>query len=312
MSFASPTGLLALLAVPVLLGAMRLATRRRRRFAMRYPALLALVASATPRPAWRRRLPAALLTLGVAGLAVALARPRVPVWVPVERASILLVTDRSGSMLAQDVSPSRITAAQAAARQFLQEVPARVRVGALSYSDGAELQVAPTTDRDAVTSALGALRAEGGTATGDALALAVEALRAQQRSRIPAAIVLLSDGATTAGRDPVAVARTAAKLRIPISTIALGTDAGTVTGPDGLPVRVPPDPATLREIATRSGGKAFAADDADGLSGVYRDLGSRLGRKRERREVTAGVAVAGLVLLTGGLTGSLRRRPVLA
>ncbi|MBI5104737.1 MAG: VWA domain-containing protein [Solirubrobacterales bacterium] len=311
MSFASPLFLLSLLLVPLLGLAMAVAARRRRRFALRFPALRALRASASPRPAWRRRVPAALTLLGVGALALALARPQATVAVPVEKASIMLVTDTSGSMSATDVAPSRLDAAQEAARDFLGEVPETVRVGALSYSDAARLDIAPTDDRDAVRSAIDGLAADGGTATGDALDVAVKALRQKRGDRTPAAVVLLSDGKTTAGRDPVPVAAAAKRLRVPIYTVALGTEGGTLPGPGGQAVPVPPDPETLAQIASSSGGAAFTADDADQLSGVYRKLGSQLGTKEEQREITAAFAAGGLLLLGAGLAGGLRLRPTL-
>jgi Ca-activated chloride channel family protein len=312
MSFALPIGLLALLAVPLVAGLSLLARRRRRRYAVRFPAAGTLVAAAGA-PSRLRHLPLALLLCGLTLVALAIAKPQRTVAVAIERASILLVTDTSRSMLADDVAPSRLAAAQSAAKDFLDEVPDALQVGALSYSDRAALMQAPTTDRAAVAAAVDSLSANGGTATGDALDLAVKSLRSNgTASGPPSAIVLLSDGATTVGRDPVAVARAAATLKVPIYTVALGTGAGTVIGPNGMPVTVAPDPETLDAIARASGGRAFAVEDADGLSGVYRELGSKLGRRNEQREITAGVAVGGLLLLGGGLAGSLRRRPVLA
>jgi Ca-activated chloride channel family protein len=227
--------------------------------------------------------------------------------VPVEQASIMLVTDTSRSMLAEDVAPSRLAAAQEAARDFLDEVPDSLRVGALSYSDSATVAQTPTTDRAPVKAAIDGLVADGGTATGEALDVAVRALRPGGEGRTPAAIVLLSDGKTTVGRDPVEAARIAREQGVPVYTVALGSSDGTVPGPMG-PLSVPPDPETLAQIAQASGGKAFTAEDADGLTAVYRELGSRLGTKDEEREVTAAFAAGGLVLLGLGLAGGLRAR----
>ncbi|WP_205697098.1 VWA domain-containing protein [Conexibacter sp. SYSU D00693] len=314
MSFASPLWLLALLAVPALGWLSVVAARRRRRFAVRFPAAGLLVAVAGRQPAWRRRAPGALVLAGIAALALALARPQATVAVPVEQASILLVTDTSRSMLADDVSPSRLAAAQAAARDFVSDVPDTVRVGLVSYSDAAAVTQAPTTDRAALGAAIDGLAADGGTATGEALRLAVDTLRPSgSRARVPSAVVLLSDGATTVGRDPVGVARAARAAGVPVYTVALGTESGTIDSPDGRgPVLVPPDPETLARIAETSGGEAFSAQDADALHGVYERLGSRLGRKRERREITAGFAAGGLLLLGSGVVAGIRRRPALA
>jgi Ca-activated chloride channel family protein len=311
MSFADPKYLIALAFVPLLAAAAALAARRRRRFAVRFPALRALTAAAGPVPSWRRRVPAALTLLGVAALALALARPEHTVAVPIEKASIMLVTDTSGSMTATDVGPSRLAAAQRAAKDFADAVPATVQLGALSYSDAARADVQPTSDHAAVKAAIDGLSADGGTATGDALDVAVKALRADRSDHAPKAVVLLSDGKTTVGRDPVPVAQAAKRLGVPIYTVALGTDGATITAPDGTQVPVPPDPQTLARIAQASGGRSFTAGDADGLSSVYRALGSKLGTKKEQREVTAGFAAAGLVLLGAGLTAGLRRRSVI-
>jgi Ca-activated chloride channel family protein len=127
--------------------------------------------------------------------------------------------------------------------------------------------------------------------------------------RPPAAIVLLSDGKTTAGRDPVEVARTAGKLKIPIFTVALGTADATVPNPGfGPPLPVPPDPETLAEIAQASGGRAFTAEDSGRLASIYEALGSQLGTKDVQREVTSSFVLIGLGLLLGGAALSVRTR----
>lgn len=304
MSFASPIGLLALLALP--LGALALwaARQRRRREALRFPALETLAAVLPPRPSWRRWLPAALTGLAVAALALAIAKPQRTVAVPVEEASVMLVSDASGSMAATDVDPTRLDAARSAAHTFLDEVPGSVRLGLVGFSSVPHTILRPTLDRDTLGETLDGLVADGGTATGDALAEALSALepergrgRAGANRRPPAAILLLSDGATTDGRDPVEVAREAARLRIPIYTVALGTPEGELPGGPRGSVPVPPDPETMREISRVSGGEAFTAEDGDELRGIYQRLGSQIGTRPRKREMTAGFAGAGLVLL---------------
>jgi Ca-activated chloride channel family protein len=301
MSFAAPLFLLGLLAVPAGVALHLLAQRRRRRYAVRYPGapVAALAAPAAAR--WRRQVPSALLALSVAGLVLALARPETTVAVPVEQASVVLVTDTSRSMTATDVAPDRLDAARAAADRFLDEAPDELRVGAVAFSDSARVLQPPTTDHEQVRAALGGLTADGGTATGDGLAAALESLESGER-RPPAAIVLLSDGKQTSGRDAVAVAQEAAEQHVPVYTVALGTPDGVV---DGI-LRVPPDPEALREIAQASGGQAFEASDGDQLTAVYERLGSQLGTREETREVTAAFAAAGLLLLGGALAGSVR------
>jgi Ca-activated chloride channel family protein len=311
MSFAAPWFLTAVALVPLTALLHVAARRRRRRFALRHPGAALAAGVAAVVPAWRRRLPAVLLGAAAVALAVSLARPQATVAVPIERASVMLVTDESGSMLAADVEPSRLEAAQDAARSFLDEVPDELLVGLIGYSATVQGQLEPTTDHQQVRAAVDALRADGGTATGDALTAALERLEARRDSdgkTAPAAIVLLSDGKTTEGSDPLVAADRAAELKIPIFTVALGTDEGFVLGPQGEPLPVPPDPATLQAVAERSGGRAFAVEDADALSEVYEDLGSRIGTREEEREVSAAFAGVGLLLLAGGLGSGLRLR----
>ena len=301
MSFAAPLFLLGLLAVPAGVVLHVLAQRRRRRFAVRFPGapVAALAATATSR--WRRHLPSALLALAVAGLVTALARPETTVAVPVEQASVVLVTDTSRSMTATDVAPDRLDAARQAAERFLDEAPDELRVGVVAFSDVPRTLQPPTTDHEQVRAALAGLVADGGTATGDGLAAALESLETGDR-RPPAAVVLLSDGKQTTGRDAIEVAQEAGRLRVPVYTVALGTPDGVV---DGV-LRVPPDPEALRQIAEASGGQAFEAADGDQLTAVYERLGSQLGTREETREVTAAFAAAGIILLGGALVGSVR------
>lgn len=312
MSFQAPLFLVGLVVVPLLIALTVLARRRERRYVVRLPSVptLAAVAAQAGSGRWRRLLPPVLLCLALTGLVTALARPEASVAVPVEQASVVLVTDASGSMEATDVSPTRLAAARTAAEDFLARVPEELRVGIVGYSDAPHTVTRPTQDREAVRATLAGLRADGGTATGDALATALESLIPDEPGgkRPPAAVVVLSDGATTNGRDPVGVAREAARAGIPVHTVALGTASGTVTTPDGRTQSVPPDPEALRAIASASGGRAFAAEDADALDSVYERLGSQIGTREERREVTAGFAGAGLLLLAGALGTALRWR----
>jgi Ca-activated chloride channel family protein len=314
VSFAAPLNLLALLALPLVAALWLLARRRRRRYAVRHPGAGVIAGIVAAAPAWRRRAPAFLIAAAAAVLALAFARPQATVAVPVERASVILVTDKSGSMLAADVKPTRLAAAQSAARSFMHSAPDSLQVGFESYAGSVESLVEPTLDHSTVTDAINALSAQGGTATGDALMAALdrlEARRDKQGDTAPAAIVLLSDGQTTDGSDPLQAADRAKRLHVPISTIALGTAAGTIIGPTGDTFPVPPDPQTLHAIADRSGGRAYAVDDADQLDRVYEELGSRIGTKQEPKDIGAGFAAGGLVLLLGGLVSGLRRRGAL-
>lgn len=308
MTFEWPLVLLGLLLLPLGVLAYLAAQRRRMRYATRFTNLEVLAAVLPRVPAWRRHLPAAAALLALGALVMAMARPHASVAVPRERATIMLVTDTSISMEATDVDPSRFAAAQKAARTFVEQVPEQIRLGLVSFDESADMLATPSRDHGQVLGAIDGLGTGPGTATGDALNEAVDAIRrdaAGQDERPPAAIVLLSDGKTTSGADPVEAAREARRAGIPVFSVALGTDEGTVTlGLETVPV--PPDRQTLRQIAQVSGGRYFDAPDADQLSGIYEELGSRLGTETERREVTAAFAGGGLLLLVAGAAMSLR------
>jgi Ca-activated chloride channel family protein len=310
VSFATPAWLFGLALVPLVLLAYQASRRRGSRYAVRFTAVPALKAAAGEVPAWRRHVPAALALAALAALVLALAKPEKTIAVPVERASIMLVTDHSRSMSATDVEPDRLSAAQRAARTFLNQLPAQVRVGAVAFSDTPDAVQAPSADHDGARRIVDGQVADGATATGAALEVAIDALKndKQNGKRPPSAIVLLSDGKTTVPPDPVPVARTAGQLKIPIYTVALGTRDATVPNPNpfGTPLLVAPDPETLRQIAKVSGGRAFTAEDSDSLKSIYKTLGSQLGTKKQKKQVTASFAIGGLVLLLGAGVASLR------
>jgi Ca-activated chloride channel family protein len=175
------------------------------------------------------------------------------------------------------------------------------------------VRATPTRARARARAAIDRMTVSGGTATGEAIAAALGALQSvpgEGGHRPPAAIVLISDGSSDFGRPPLDAARQARRLRIPVYTVALGTPQGTIQVPDrrGVPrtVHVPPDPASLATIASSSGGRAFTAADASGLSAVYERLGEQLGHRTTHRQVTAAFAGGALVLLLLGAAGSLR------
>lgn len=312
MSFAQPLFLFGLVLVPLALAAYLNHERSRCAAAAAFaaPALMGSVAPRTP--GWRRHVPLGVYGLALVILVLALAKPQTTVAVPIERASIMLTIDYSGSMQAVDVAPSRLEAGRAAAERFLDEVPASVRVGLVAFNHSARLVESPTTDRGAVLDAIRDVQPSGGTATGEALAVSIVALAREtddQSRRVPSAIVLLSDGKSVQGRKPQELARRSRALKIPIYTVALGTPAGTIQVTDSkgnVQTRpVPPDPSEMREVARRSGGRAFTARTAEGLSSVYKELGSRIGHRNEQREVTAAFAGSALALLAAGALLSL-------
>jgi Ca-activated chloride channel family protein len=319
VSFVAPLILLALVLVPVAIFAYVRFDRSRKTDAPF--ASEALMPAVAPRRArWRRHVAPAFYLLALAGLIFAAARPQAKAEVKVEKASVMLVTDRSGSMRADDVPGGRIAAARSAGELFLDTVPKDVRAGLIAFNQNVELLVSPTTDRDAMRAEVNSLTPAGSTAAGDALQEALRVLRPQTganavtpttdpKKRIPAAIILLSDGESVRGSDPVEAAKTAKSMGVPIYTIALGTDAGVLktTKKDGTTreQKVPPDRETLKQVAELSGGKAFTATDQASLDAVYKQLGSQVAKRQEVREVTSRVAGISLVLLLAGATASL-------
>jgi Ca-activated chloride channel family protein len=304
----APLWLLALLAAPrlVWLYVRHEQGARRGRAAFAAPALLPSVA---PRlPGWRRHLPVLMYLLALIALVIALARPQVTIAVPIDQARVLLVFDQSGSMASTDVQPTRLDAARRAAGAFLTRLPRRVQAGAVVYNQAARVIQGPTRSRAAVRSALAAVKPAGSTATGDALNLALSVARRAAKPGAkppPAAIVLLSDGKSVRGSDPVAAARAARRARVPIYTVSLGTPQGTIPRHDRQgnvigQTRVPPDPQTLSHIAQTSGGRTFDVRDSARLSAVYQRLGSQIARKKEPRQITAGFAGGALALVVAG------------
>jgi Ca-activated chloride channel family protein len=316
MSFAWPIALSGLALVALALIAYLVAQRRRRRYVVRFTNLDLLENVVADSPRWRRHIPAALTLLALSALVVGMARPQVAVAVPRQEATVILAMDSSGSMTATDVAPDRMTAAREAASSFVKGLPDGFRVGVVSFSNEADVVVPPTADHDQALRGLSALRADNGTALGDAIArsvdLGVTSLDQQlaaNSSDTPVVVLLLSDGANTTGDyQPLEAAQKAKDAGVPVYTVALGTDAGTVQGPDGFggvrTIRVPPDPETLSRVAELTGGKFFAAADQNALKSVYDQIGSQVGVEHKQRELTVFFTAAGaaLLLLGGALS----------
>src|SRR5918997_1700266 len=315
MSFREPLLLVGLALLPLAVAAYVAAQRRRRRFAVRYTnvELIAGIARASR----LRHLPALLALLALATLLIAIARPERTVAAQRREATVVMVTDTSGSMLAKDVRPDRLTAAREAARALNRQVPEDFRLGLVKFGSTAEQVLEPTTDRTRMELALRTLSVKGTTAMGEGLQLGLDAARTPVPDglggtrRLPAAIVLLSDGANTRGDDPIDVAQEAKRAGIRIYTVALGTPGGVLETrrPDGTTRQenVPPDTLTLQEIARDTGGRYFSAPNAGELEAVYAGLATRFSTRMEKQEVTAAFAGGGLVLLLGGLALSLLR-----
>ena len=306
MTFLAPGWLALLAAVAALVVAYVVVQRRRGRYALRFASLPLLERVAGRGPGWRRHVPAAAFALTVLGLAVALARPVVPVEVPRERATVVVAVDTSVSMEATDVAPTRIAAATAAARTFVEGLPPTFNVGLVTFSGASAVAVPPGNDRRPVLDALERPVLGPGTAIGDAVLAALGAVRTvdEQASTEPppARIVLLSDGANTAGQSLSTAARAATDAGVPVATIAYGTPEGTVRA-DGRIQRVPVDAPALADLARASGGRSYEAASGEELDEVYRDIGSSIGYRTEEREITSWVlGIALLAALGAGVT----------
>ncbi len=308
MSFTAPMTLLWLLAIPALVWLVGMREYRRRRYASRWTSP-ALLPNQIERPPGRRRyLPIAILLAALVALIVGVARPHATVTVKREEATVMLAVDTSRSMGATDISPSRLAAAQNAAYRLVELVPKKFRVGIVTFSSRAQLALAPTQDRDLARTAIASLKPEEGTAIGDAIVLAAR-LGQKQRTNDgivpPTSVLLISDGARDGGKTtPLAAARTARTLHVPVYTTVVGTPVGVVHVP--LPggytetIQVPPSPQTLQLIARTSGGQSFRAATDTQLREVFQHLASRLGHKTESREITDLFAGgAALLLLVG-------------
>ena len=312
MSFASPLVLLALLGIPLLIWWYTRLQRQRTRAAAAFVAP-ALTASVAPRrPRWRRHLPMLAFVIAVAVLIAAAARPQRSVAVPVTNGAVMIAQDVSSSMKATDVAPTRLAAAQHAADHFIATLPSTVEVGLVEFAKAPIVLQSPTTNHALTRTAIGQLHTSGGTAIGDAILTALREIRSLplvDGKHPPGAILLISDGASNVGGDPIAAAREAASLHIPIYTIALGTYKGTIPitrGATTVTVYVPPSPQELAQIATVSGGKAFTASDTAGLRAVYAHLAAKLGHKTVKQQITSSFAGVGLVLLLVGSVLTLR------
>jgi Ca-activated chloride channel homolog len=312
-TFLSPGWLWLLLAVAALLGVYLVLQLRRRAFAVRFANLDLLGKLAPKRPGWRRHLAFAALLLALASLTTAMAKPTKETKVPRDRATVMMAIDVSLSMRAEDVSPNRLAAAQAAAKEFVSLLPPRINLGLVTFSGTATVAVSPTTDRASVLRAIDNLELAERTAIGEAVFSCLDAVKTFQtqlqgtdpgEGSVPARIVLMSDGSNTWGRSPEQAVGAAKQQQIPVSTIAFGTDTGYIDL-EGQRVVVPVDHEKLKEIADGTGGSYYAAASAEELSNVYRDLGSQIGYTTERREITTWFVGMGLLFAFGAAGVSL-------
>jgi Ca-activated chloride channel family protein len=279
--------------------------RRRQKYAVRFTNIALLEAVAPKRPGWRRHATAAAFLLALTTLVVAFARPTHDEKVPRERATVIVAIDVSLSMKATDVEPSRLEAVKVAAKAFVDQLPPKINIGLVSFAASSRVDVSPTTDHAKVKRAIDVLQLQEGTAIGEAIFSSLSAIAQQSAAedsptqQIPARVVLMSDGKTTQGR-PNSLAVDAAKAaKVPVSTIAFGTDHGEIEVPqEPLPVPVPVDKQALQDIADQTGGSFFAAATASELQRVYADIGSSIGFDLEPREISSwfvGIALLALI-----------------
>ncbi|MEW2428299.1 VWA domain-containing protein [Micromonospora sp. NPDC047644] len=313
MIWQSPLRLWLLLGVLALVVAYLVLQRRRSRYAVRFTNLRLLDRVAPERPAWRRHVPAGLFLAMLALLVVGFARPSAEVRVPRERATVMVAVDVSTSMLATDVEPDRLAAAKEAARRFVKGLPDEFNVGLVAFAGSAAVLVPPSTDRDALDEGIDRL-AEGitgvqGTAIGEAINTSLGAVKSLDseaaKETPPARVILLSDGANTSGMDPMEAAAEAVKAEVPVHSISFGTPSGFVDR-GGRPIQVPVDGQTLRAVAEETGGMFHEASTTDELRAVYDDIGSSVGYRTERQDISARFIGLGLVFAMGAAAGSMR------
>jgi Ca-activated chloride channel homolog len=305
LRFDWPIALVTLIAVPLAIAGYVLLERRRQRQATVFAAPALHPNLVGRRPGRLRHLAPALALVALAALSIGLARPHATLSVAQEEATVVLAMDTSRSMVATDVPPSRLAVAQRVVRGFLDKLPDDYRVGMVSFADSAHAVLPATSNRQAAQTALRNLRTGDGTALGEGIARAIQVAQrvpAEEGKKPPASILVLSDGAQTQGvLTPQQAADRARKLRIPVYTVAFGTENGVVEVVDDNGFRqrvtVPPDPPTLRRVARATRGRFYAAPTAAQLQAVYEELGSRIGSVEKEREITAAFAAGGAVLL---------------
>lgn len=317
--FAQPWWLLGLLVVAALVAGYVLLLRRRRRDVVKFTNLDLLDSVAPKRPGWYRHVPVVALLTSLAVLTIALAGPQAEARVPRNRATVLLVIDVSLSMQATDVEPTRLAAAQAAAKAFADQLTPGVNLGLVSFAGTAAVLVSPTVDREPVKRAIDGLKLAESTATGEAIFASMQSVETFSQALAggssdgppPARIVLMSDGGQTVPSGPDAenqprggytAARAAAAGKIPVSTISFGTDYGSIElDPNKPPVSVAVDDDSLRTIAQLAGGQFFKAASEQELRQVYSELGDQIGYEVRQVDTSRPWLAGGALLLVVGL-----------
>lgn len=290
ISFLEPDRLWWMLLIPVLL-LLYFGLLRRKSARTRTTGITNLDKVLPKQQAWKRHIAVGAAVLSLAALNVAFAKPSDQVDVPRDRATIVLTLDISRSMIAEDVEPNRLDAAKAAAKDFLGMLPARFNVSLVAFAGSASVVVAPTTDRGLVSRAIDNLQVAPSTAIGEGIYSSLDAMALappdpdHPDDPAPGAIVLLSDGYTNIGRSSAVAAKAAKDQKIPIYTIAYGTEDGYVMD-QGRREPVPVNHEELQRVADISGGKKFSADSSDKLKQVYASIAQAIGYVKVEQEVT--------------------------
>ncbi|MBM3129692.1 MAG: VWA domain-containing protein [Chloroflexi bacterium] len=325
MQFLAPDMLWLLLLVPVLIGAYLFAQRRRARYALRFSSLALVKDALDKRPGMRRHIPPALFLSGVALMLFAAARPFGVITLPKEQATVILSIDVSGSMRANDMKPTRLEAAKAAARAFVALQDPQTRIGIVSFSWNANVVQAPTTDRELARAAVDRLVQQQSTAIGSGILTSLDAIFEKPNTPTPrlndpltaatptptpvprgtlapATIILLTDGQNRTGPSPITAAQTAADRGVRVFTIGVGTAEGaTIQGGGGFGFRAVLDEATLKRVAAITDAKYFHASDETALLTIYQNLAKGVVVTQEKEESTVlFTALALLFLLIGG------------
>ncbi|MES2785977.1 MAG: VWA domain-containing protein [Pseudomonadota bacterium] len=338
MLFLWPQNLWLLLALPLLPVAYLWLLRRRGKTALRYSTLN--IVSAAAGKGWRRHIPPALLLVALAAMLLAVARPMARIPLPWARSTIMLTMDVSLSMRVTDIKPTRLVAAQEAARQFLRGLPKDIEVGLITFAGSSQVAQGTTLDREALVAAIDGFQMQMGTAVGNAIVLSLAEMfpdhgidvgemtfgskrggrSLDDKDKPPpkeitpvapgsyksGAIILLSDGRRTTGIDTLAAAKMAADRGVRIYVVGLGVVDGEASSVEGMPIYLKLDEPTLREVARMTGGEYHHAGTAEKLVHVYENLGSRLQVVTRETELSGLFALASaLLMLTAGLLSLL-------
>jgi Ca-activated chloride channel family protein len=319
MTFLWPEFLALLAALPLLVAAYVLILRRKRKAAVRYASLSMVKEAMGAGRRFRRHVPPLLFLLSLTLMIVAIARPAAVVRLPSQHETVILSMDVSGSMRAKDVEPDRLTAAQVAAKAFVNETPRSTRIGIVAFAGTASLVQAPTQNRQDLIAAIDRFQLQRATAIGSGVLVALKAIfpdmefdlrgsnprgmrkTPEEKSSKPAAtpgayasaaIILLSDGQPTTGPDPLEAARMAAERGVRVFTVGIGTPNGEILVGEGWSMRVRLDEETLKGIAKITGGEYFYAGTAPDLKKIYQSLNSRFVMEKKETEITALFAAA--------------------